>query len=205
MPFVPVVNTVSVEFRTTWDGQQCENRIFVDLFTTPTQALCQAVANAGLTWWTGNMVAITPSTLALREVYVRDQSQLNGFQATATPTGALPGTLLSPSLPNNVSVCASIRTSFTGRSARGRWYFQGLTEGGVVGNTVDAGVLTSIDAALTNLASAIAALGWNWVIVSYISLGDPRPGGPVKFSVNNILFVDSTVDSMRRRLPGRGT
>lgn len=205
MPFVPVVNTVSVEFRTTWDGQQCENRIFVDLFATPTQALCQAVANAALTWWTGNVVALTPTNLALREVYVRDQSTLNGFQATATPTGALPGTSSSPSLPNNTSICASLRTGFTGRSARGRWFWQGLTEGGVVANTVDAGLLTSIDAALTNLASALAALGWNWIIVSYVSLGVPRPGGPVKFSVNNILFVDSIVDSMRRRLPGRGT
>ena len=205
MAFVPVINTVSVEFRTTWDSQQCENRIFVDVFTTPTQALCQAVANAALTWWQGNVVALTPANLALREVHVRDQSQLNGFQATASPTGALPGTHAASSLPNNVSICASIRSNFTGRSARGRWFWQGLCEDQVIDNTVNAGVLTSIDAALTNLATSLGALGFNWVIVSYQSLGVPRPGGPVKFTVTNILFIDSIIDSMRRRLPGRGT
>lgn len=204
MPFVPVINTVSVEFRTTWDGQQCENRIFVDMLTAPSQANCQALANACLTWWQGNVTSLTATNLVLREVFVRDQSQLNGFAATATPAGGTPGTHTSPSLPNNVSICASIRTLFTGRSARGRWYWQGLCEDQVVANTVDSGLLTSIDAALTNLASVIAALSHFWVIVSYISLGVPRPGGPVKFVVNDILFVDATVDSQRRRLPGRG-
>jgi len=205
MAFTPVINTVSVEFRTTWDAQHCENRIFVDLLTTPSQANCQALANAMLTWWTGNVVALTPANLALREVFVRDQSQLNGFAATASPTGALPGTHAAASLPNNVTICASIRTLFTGRSARGRWYWQGLCEDQVVDNTVNSGVITSIDAALTNLASVIAALGHFWVIVSYQSLGVPRPGGPVKFVVNDIVFVDAIIDSMRRRLPGRGT
>jgi len=205
MAFTPVINTVSVEFRTTWAGQQCENRIYVDLLTAPTQALLTALANACETWWEDNVVAITPDTLELREVFVRDQTELNGFAATASPTGALPGTGGSPSLPNNCSICASVRTLFTGRSARGRWYWQGLMESQVTGNEVSSGALTDIDAALTNLAGVIAALGHFWVIVSYISGGSPRVGGPVKFVVNDIIFVDSVVDSQRRRLPGRGT
>jgi len=205
MAFVPVINTVSVEFRTTWDNQHCENRIYVDLLSAPTTTLCQALANACLTWWTGNVVSLTPANLALREVFVRDQSQLNGVSATASPTGALPGTHAGTSMPNNVSICASIRTLFTGRSARGRWYWQGLCNDQVTDNNVLSGTITSIDAALTNLASVIAALGHFWVIVSYISLGVPRPGGPVKFVVNDIVFVDTVVDSQRRRLPGRGT
>ena len=205
MAFIPAPNLVTVEFRTTWDGQQTENRINVDLLTAPTAANVQALASACHSWWVSNVTALTPATLVLREVFVRDQSTLNGFAATAAPGGAVPGTLGGASLPNNVSICASIRTLFTGRSARGRWYWQGLCEEQVVGNTVNAGVLTSIDAALTNLAGVIAALSHFWVIASYISNGAPRPGGPVYFVVNEIIFVDATVDSQRRRLPGRGS
>jgi hypothetical protein len=204
MPFVPAPNIVEMQFRTTWAGQRAMNRIHVNVFTAPTQALCQSVANAGLTWWTGNVVTLTPAALELREVFVKDISVANGFQATASPAGPLPGTNGSPSLPNNVSICASIRTGLTGRSARGRWYWQGLSESQVTDSTVSAGVLTSIDAALTNLASAIAALGFNWQIVSFQSAGVPRPGGPVYFAVSDIVFVDAFVDSQRRRLPGRG-
>jgi len=205
MAFIPAPNLVSVEFRTTWDGQQTENRINVDLLTAPTAANVQALATACHTWWVGNVTALTPASLILREVFVRDQSTLNGFAATAAPTGSVPGTLSGNSLPNNVAICASIRTLFTGRSARGRWYWQGLTESQVTGNTVDAGTLASIDAALTNLASVVAALSHFWVIASYFSGGVPRPGGPVYFVVNDIIFVDATVDSQRRRLPGRGS
>jgi len=205
MAFVPAPNLVSVEFRCTWAGQQTENRINVDLLTAPTAANCQTLATACESWWEDNVVAITPDSLELREVFVRDQSQLNGFAATASPTGALPGTGGSPSLPNNVTICASVRTLFTGRSARGRWYWQGLMESQVTGNVVASGTLTSIDAALTNLASVIAGLSHFWVIASYISEGVPRPGGPVYFVVNDITFVDDVVDSQRRRLPGRGT
>jgi len=205
MAFIPAPNLVSVEFRTTWDAQQCENRINVDLLQAPTVANCQALATACHAWWVANVVSITPASLELREVFVRDQSQLNGFAATASPSGPVPGTHNSPSLPNNVSICASVRTLFTGRSARGRWYWQGLMEDQVTGNTVSGGALADIDAALTNLAGVIAAMGHFWVIASYISNGAPRVGGPVYFVVNDIIFVDSTVDSQRRRLPGRGT
>jgi hypothetical protein len=205
MPFIPAPNLVSVEFRTTWAGQQCENRINVDLLTAPTAANVSALATACEQWWEDNVVAITPSNLTLREVFVRDQSQLNGFAATAAPAGAIPGTGGGASLPNNVSICASIRTLFTGRSARGRWYWQGLMEPDVVDNEVNSGRLADIDAALTNLASVIAGLSHFWVIASYFQNGAPRVGGPVYFVVDQIVFVDGVVDSQRRRLPGRGT
>jgi len=204
MAFVAAPNIVEMQFRTTWDSQRTMNRIFVNVLTAPTQAICQAVANAGLTWWTGNVTALTPANLLLREVYVKDMSDINGFQASASPNPATPGSHAAASLPNNVSICASLRTGLIGRSARGRWFWQGLCEDQVVNNTVDAGLLTSIDSALTNLASALATLGYNWQIVSFNSGGGPRPGGPVYFTVTDIIFVDSTIDSQRRRLPGRG-
>lgn len=204
MTFVPAPQIMEMQFRTTWDGQQTMNRVHVDALAPVTFAHCQALATAGESWYEDNVVALVPSTLLLREVFVKGLDVVTPFQATATPTGPLPGTNVNGSVPNNVSICASIRTGLAGRSARGRWYWQGLTQDTIDNNTVQSGTLTDIDAALTNLASVIAGIGFNWVIVSYISEKAPRPGGPVYFSVTDVLFVDSIVDSQRRRLPGRG-
>jgi hypothetical protein len=103
-------------------------------------------------------------------------------------------------LPGNVSIAVSLRTGLTGRSARGRWFWQGLTEGQVVGNTLDSGLGLSIVAAFNNLITIINAFPSTLVIASYVSNGAPRPGGPVYFIVNTALLVDLTVDSQRGRL-----
>lgn len=201
MAFIPAPNMTEVQFRTTYGGEPTMNRIHVNCFAAPTLAMCQSIANLCHTWWTGNVTAITPPTLSLREVFVKDISVANGFQATSGAGSPVPGTVASVQLPNNVTICASIRSGLTGRSARGRWYWQGLTEAQVTDNTVVGGTLTSIDAALTNLGSALGTAGFAWQIVSFITNGAPRPGGPVYFTVADIVFVDAIVDSMRNRLP----
>jgi hypothetical protein len=137
-------------------------------------------------------------------VYVKSIATQPGPEATFSAGLPAPGSLGDPALPNNVTVAASLRSNLTGRSARGRWYWQGLTEPQVTGNAIAAGVLTSIDAALTNLQSSIDGAGFAWVIVSFFTNNAPRVGGPVYFTVVDIVFVDDVVDSQRRRLPGRG-
>lgn len=204
MPFVPAPNIIEVQFRQTFALQQTMNRIHVNVLTVPTEAICQSVATACAVWWTNNVDSIVTSQLALREVYVKSLAVENGPQASFSSGFPAAGTLADDPLPNSVSIAASLRTGLTGRSARGRWFWQGLTESQVTGNVVTTGSLGDIDAALTALRATIVGLGYLWVIVSFISGGVPRVGGPVYFVVNDILFTDSVVDSQRNRLPGRG-
>lgn len=204
MPFVPAPNICEVQFRTTFNGEQTMNRIHVDVLTTPTAAICASLAATCAQWWLTNVVALVPGELIIREVYVKSIESQPGPEATFSAGFPLAGSLGDPSLPNNVTVAASLRSNLTGRSARGRWYWQGLTEPQVTGNTIGAGVLVSIDGALTNLASTISGAGFLWVIVSFRTNNAPRVGGPVYFTVEDIVFVDDVVDSQRRRLPGRG-
>lgn len=204
MPFVPTPETVELSFRTTWDGQQTQNRIYVSVNAAVTQALCDAVAALGLEWWTTDVVPLVAPNLFLREAHVRDLSSETGFEASAPPPGSLPGTNGSPSLPNNVALCCSIRTGHIGRSARGRWYWQGLSEAQVTASHVEPTVGADIVNTLIALAGQLATAGFNWVTVSYISGGLPRVGGPLIFGVTDVLLVDEVLDSQRRRLPGRG-
>jgi len=138
--------------------------------------------------------------MELRQVHCMSIAEVNGPQATFSAGLPLAGTSGQPSVPNNVSFCVSLRTGLTGRSARGRWFWAGLGEGQVTGNNVDTGVATAIVAAIDALLNTITAIGGSPVIVSYNSGGGPRPGGPVKFVINDALAVDTIVDSQRGRL-----
>lgn len=204
MPFVPAPNIVEVQFRTTWNNEQTMNRVMVDCLTTPTEAIIQDIVTEAGNWWQFNVLALTPPSLVLREVYGKSLETSPGPEATFSSGLPLAGTLGQASMPNNVSIAVSLRTGLTGRSARGRWFWQGLTEGQVADNEVNAGAAVSIVAAIDALVGAISLLGYALVIVSFRSGGVPRPGGPVYFVVNDALLVDTVVDSQRRRLPGRG-
>jgi hypothetical protein len=204
MPLVEAPNIVSAQFRGLADGQLVMNTMHVDCLTEPTEAMCQSIATAGGTWWVGNVKTIVATNVGLREVYCRSLHEANAPEATYSSGLPSFGTATGDSLPNNVSLAVSLRSGLTGRSARGRWFWYGFVESQVDANTVNSGAMSSIDAAITNLISAIDALGFIPVIVSYRTNKAPRVGGPVYFPISNITIVDNTIDSMRRRLPHRG-
>jgi hypothetical protein len=204
MAFVPAPNIVEVQFRQSYAGERTMNRIHVDVLTTPTTTIINGVLSELADWWTGNVQANISNTLALREVYGKSLETQPGPEATFSAGLPASGALFDDPMPNNVSLAVSLRSGSTGRSARGRWFWQGFTTNQITGSVVDSGIGSTIDAAMTALRSAIVDLGYRWVIVSYTEDNAPRPGGPVYFQVNDILLVDNVVDSQRRRLPGRG-
>lgn len=204
MSFVETPNIVEVQFRCTFQGSQTMNRIHVNVMHEPTEADCIAVASDCAGWWVDNVAALVNVSLALREVYVKSLATQPGPEATFSAGLPLTGSLSGEALPANCSLAVSLRSNLTGRSSRGRWFWQGFEEGQCNGSIVSSGTIASIDAAMTNLADVIDSGGWTWTIVSYFSEGVPRPGGPVYFSVQDILLVDNVIDSQRRRLPGRG-
>lgn len=204
MAFVPAVNVVELQFRFTNDGQQTENRIHINVGTTPNSHHLSVINELAFGWYEGNMVDLEPTSLTLREIYSKSLETQPGPEATLSTGLPLAGTVAFQALPSNATIAVSLRSGSTGRSSRGRWYWQQLTENIVDVNTVGTGMQADILAALRNLQSAISSAGYDWVIVSYRTNNAPRVGGPVYFSVADIILVDATIDSQRRRLPGRG-
>lgn len=201
MPFVPVPATVKLQWFYTYNGQPCMNRIHVSVpETLPSAGTCQVLANAGASWWLGNAQSLVPPSCALRLVEATSIAEQNGNSATFSSGLPAAGTHLINALPGNVTLAVSLRTGLTGRSARGRWYWVGLSEDQVDDNNVNAGVASAITGAMDNLLSTITGLSSTPVIVSYQSGGVPRPGGPVKFLITDALLVDTVVDSQRGRL-----
>jgi len=205
MAFVAAPNIVQVEIRAILDGQHVENRIYINCLHEPTAADFNNIGNALSGVVSSDWVPLLPTTWVGNEFFLRSLHTQNAIQETIPlPSGSFTGTNINAAMPNNVTLCVSLRSSFAGRSARGRLYWQALTKNQVTESTMNTADANAITAAVQAIDVAMTANGYDWSIVSFVSNKAPRVGGPVYFSINNVLITDFVVDSQRRRLPGRG-
>jgi len=203
MAFVPAPNIVSVEILGLKDGQVIENRVMVNVHTVPTPAILSNVESIVQTWIANFYNPLLPNTVQITGMKLTDQSAIDGiFLQTAL---TFVGGVASAALPNEVSYCLSLRSSSRGRSARGRLYVLGVAENQRLGqNRVTTAYRDALAVAGDSLVGSLAGSGYHWSIVSYQSLGVPRPGGPVYYLVTNTTTTDDVLDSQRRRRPGVG-
>jgi len=204
MPFTPVPNVIQVEIRGLKALQHVENRLMVDVFHEPTSADTLAIATALSPVLVASWLPQLPTSYSLVELHQRSLHAENAIERSDAFGVGDVGTQGGTPAPNNVTICASLRTLFTGRSARGRLYWQGLSEAQYDENIVSSATLTAIQSAIRDVRDSISSLGYKWIIVSFFSNGAPRVGGPVKFVIQDAIFTDNVIDSQRRRLPGRG-
>jgi len=205
MPFVAAPNIIQLEFRYTLFGQQCENRVMIDNLAPVDAAAVEATAILGWDWWETTYAARITSQCTLAAVVATDMSASDGPQSTYAPDATTHGTGSGSAMPNEVSVCVSLRTGSRGRSARGRWFVAGIPNNQLSdANHIESSYATSLVSNLQTLVNSIATAGQMLVIVSYFHDGVARVGGPVYYEVTGPAIVDLVVDSQRRRKPGVG-
>jgi len=203
MPFIPAPDCARVEFRMTLDSQLIENVChFRFIAGAPDQADLDALAAFCVGWWQTLYADIISASVVLREVVVTGLDSDLGPQSTAGG-GSAPGEIADEAMPNNVALCVTKRTASIGRSARGRWFIAGLTNGQVTGNLISSGDATSIEARLNQLFVTDAPPGWEGVVLSYQHAGAVLTTA-VAYPITICVVRDLVVDSQRRRLPGRG-
>lgn len=204
MARITTPDTVEVEMRFLLDGQQVENVFHVTRVANWDEAAMIVLASTFKDWWNVNLKPQVPTTLSLRSIRVTDLESLSGPSIEYTTGLPLAGTSAGLALPNGVSMVVRWLTALRGRSFRGRTYHLQLTEGGVDGNTINSGQVTTYtnnyQALLTLINTAIPAM--SLCVLSEVSGGLPRANGIC--TVITGLSIDSTVDSQRRRIPGRG-
>lgn len=203
MPFIPVPNTVMAEIRMSMDFQRVENTLYFEFGLPPTPANLVSLGNDLLNWYSTLMAPQQGLGVALREIFLTDLTSVTGGTFTQTPPSLITGSQVGEMLPNNVALAVSFRTAFRGRSFRGRNYFLGLVDSQVAQNTVTAGALAAITNIYQQLPASLGGSGSTWVVVSRFTNNAPRVTG-IATPVTAALIVDSTVDSQRNRLPGRG-
>lgn len=204
MPFQPAPDIAQVTVFQRLDGQNVENVFHFHSDSGPITAISiEDLATGVGDYWGLNMLPQQTAQLLMHHVTALDLSSAAGVVGSSR-SGTGFGGQSNDFLPNNVAVCMSLRTGLSGRSFRGRSYFAGLTEQQVTGNDVEPDALAAIEAAYTGmLGSGTLATGWSLCILSRVTAGAPRLEG-VSTLVTSALVLDSTVDSQRRRLPGRG-
>jgi len=207
--FVPCDRVVKIDFRGTLDQQRVSNTLYVQKTTGAVNAAdLTNIGQTARTWWGSELAPTLSNAVTLREIYLSDLTVQNSFVLTYTANLPSQGQLTGAILPNNVTFTVSLRTGNAGRSFRGRNYIPGIRGGDVL--TSDPNLLSvtrsnALVAAYQQLISStyFGTTPYRLVVVSRFTNGQPRASG-VATPVTAILAIDRVLDSMRRRLPGRG-
>ena len=186
-----------------WDGQICQNVIHyrgsIGFTATNVVPLCAEFVSK----WNATMKAYMPSVLSLTGIKVTDLSSQSGwtfFYQTGLP---IVGTSAGASLPNNCAVVITKRTGKRGRSYRGRIYQPGLTELHTTGNVVQTTPLNAFIAFWEDMRFFDTGVVECYMqVISRFQDGVQLAVGEATDVTN--LTSEGTVDSQRRRLPGRG-
>lgn len=200
--FIPVPNTVRVNFNYELEAQQVENVWYFEGAAPFDSGDCIDLANVLAGEWISHIMPEQPNAL-----------KLNTIEVTALDAATAPyalknvstfGAGASPILPANVTLSVKFSGGLTGRSQRGRTYWLQLSEVDVVGNSVLTGKLGAILGALSAFFDAVngSVNDCQHVVVSYCNGGAWRTTGattPVTSYTS-----DGLIDSQRRRLTGRG-
>jgi len=124
----------------------------------------------------------------------------NDEEVTADANAGV-GQALATGMPNQVTFAIKKQSGLTGRSARGRVYWIGLTRDmlQVDENKLKIADSDAVEAAVDAMRAAITATVWQAVIVSRFFEGAKRPTGIVKNWISSDA-VDIRVDTQRPRL-----
>ena len=201
-PYIPVAETAEVRLKYETAGGVAENVINFQLDggwdSTSLAALAAAVEDS----WETNISPIVAETITLVDTTATDISTEFGPQVV--DTGGISGAQGNPVLPSNVTFVVSFRTALRGRNFRGRLNHVGLTENFVTGDSIsDSDAINFTNDYVSFFEDiATAVPGATHVIVSRCLAGEWRDVGVI--TPVNGYNVDTTIDSQRRRLKGRG-
>jgi hypothetical protein len=161
----------------------------------------QLIAGTFVNWWTTDIRPLVTAGLQLYEVTVKELRP-DGIAILYTEDLPVSGEKTEAPLPNNCALAVHWGTGLVGRSRHGRTYQGGLCIDSVQGNTCS--IATSFQTAYDALRTALDNITINceFVVTSFVSAKNWRQV-PLTTPITGVA-VESTMDSMRRRLPGRG-
>lgn len=203
MPFVPVPNTVQVEAIYEWNGQTVENVFYIESTAAWGESGISDILELVRDIIVSDLLPTLSTAIQLVRLVGTLLDAVDSLSVVLNVSPPQAGGVSAESLPNNVTYTITFLTSQRGRSFRGRNYVPGLTIDSVTANTIGATVRTALLDFYVALRAAISESNYTMVVVSRISNGAPRTTG-VTTPITGFTTFDTTLDSQRRRLPGRG-
>lgn len=202
MPQYDVPGLMRLELHYLWREQHCMNVFWMKSNLNETsEVLEHELAGTFVNWWDTEIRPLISNTVQLYEVVVKELRP-DGIAVLHTDGLPLTGEKTETALPNNVSLAVHWGTGLLGRSRHGRTYHLGITTDFVNGNFVTnaAAIQSAYDALRTTLDNV--TLNIEFSVVSFVNSNNWRQQ-PLVTPISGVA-VEATIDSMRRRLPGRG-
>lgn len=203
----PEATQITIEGRLL--GQQYINRFYVARAGNSAAlnaALLQEAAEKTASFLELNLLPLLSAQLVINEIRARVMAPDLALQYILPVS--LNGDVLGSVLPNNVAACMTLSSGFAGRGGRGRMYVGGIPSSAVTASSFDPDFVTAMNTAFqSGLLVRMSETGdegpLDIVIYSQFQGGQPRTEALLT-NVTSISMRDTTVDSQRRRLPGRG-
>ena len=204
MPDLPVPNTVQVEILYLLFNQRVQN-VWHATFPGGVDAVTLSDCATQFAGWAANvLMPLLSSNCTFIGLEVTNISIPNGGKLSFQQIPAIAGGNINPSEPGNVSLCISLRTAQTGRAYRGRKYIPGMPVNQRTGNQVLSPWAADLVTAVNDLIGFVQGInGFLSVVSRTLDLVERLV--PVATTVTAVTFTDLNIDSMRRRLTGRGT
>ena len=202
MAFQRVPNTAQIEVIYTLNAIPCQNVFYAEFPAGYAVGDLQTLANQIDLQISVSWLAEQPTEAIYVRTEVRGLNAEFDFLVTAN-ANAGPGTHVSQTLPNNVTLSIKKFSGLTGRSARGRCYWIGVPRDQLTAgdeNVLEQAYIDLIVADVDFMRTSIDVLaGWSAVLVSRFSNGSLRTEGKLFPWVGSIA-VDNRVDTYRPRL-----
>jgi len=187
---------------------KCENTFYVLDTTDGIFADPLSFTNAVWTAWTANVTPTLASTVIYNGISFEDQRNLPYVGITYGHTPVAGGVSAGATAnPNNTAFAVKRLTAAPGRGGRGRLFMPLWASAMLSGqNAINATLAANIEAGLAAFQVSVHSYTGAPVlgVVSKQIGGTARPHG-VFNAITSYTHTDLVPDSMRRRLPGRGT
>lgn len=197
MPFVAIPLTCKLELNGVCDSQQVVNVLHYKFVGAQTGATLGTFITNWLSAHKTQWLAVHGTNYRLDNIVCTDISSPSGASVTtAVPGPTNVGTIAGSPLPNNVALAVSWRTGLAGRRNRGRSFIGGLTANAASADLAASTFVTDLATLATSLISTSFAGGFDFGVTSKLDVATKIITGFV---------IEAILDSMRRRLPTRGS
>lgn len=192
-----VPNGIKIEMNYIQNGIPVVNRFFVTKSSAPSSADLDDAITATLAFY-NDLRNWQHPTLVLQNITATDVHVANGTQTILPLTTANVGLGTGAPAAANAAQCVSLRTNFTGRSFRGRFYLGGLTDVGLAdAQNWSTAQSSAVAGYFADFITALTAINQTLVVVSNFAAGVVRVVALASEIIN--VIVDTKVDSQRRR------
>jgi hypothetical protein len=202
MAFQAAPKSAMVQLVMVEQGQRVENVFHVSAPTDFDVPMLSLIPPEIKSWWAAQGHLARSTEVAPTLIIVTALHSVGAPAIEVDWSDGVTGADVAQALPMNVTVAVSLHTGIRGRSFNGRLYHIGLTAAMVVDSQLQEVMKPIILSQYQNLVSRLAGLETPMSILSRVS-GKALRATAIATVVTTVT-LDGTLDSQRRRLPGRG-